>query len=256
MRSLVTWRAHNPSVPSTWNQLSNTWKSHPGTAVPAHLVLQVPDAVLVGELLVAGAALGQDAALEAAHVEQQVGVVLAVHRHEAVLPLHRGHRAGQTVLDVPEHSTATAKQDVHSDTSQSAQITTGQVHRASITFQDFSTDPSLLTAHPEHLSVSNSYLSLIFLFLLPLLSQLQHSQVHVVLHEAHASIPGPALLVIVAHDVLVVGVWVLCQVPLDQVSCLISCKPGNAQKRIWNYVVNVINISLARKIRILLGKAV
>lgn len=65
-----------PSVPS-WEPLSNTWKSHPGIALPAHLVLQVPDPVLVGELLVAGAALGQDAALEAAHVEQQVGVVLA-----------------------------------------------------------------------------------------------------------------------------------------------------------------------------------
>lgn len=104
-----------PSVPS-WEPLSNTWKSHPGIALPAHLVLQVPDPVLVGELLVAGAALGQDAALEAAHVEQQVGVVLAVHGHKAVLPLHRGHRAGQTVLDVPEHSTATGKQGVHSDT--------------------------------------------------------------------------------------------------------------------------------------------
>lgn len=104
-----------PSVPS-WEPFSNTWKSHPGIALPAHLVLQVPDPVLVGELLVAGAALGQDAALEATHVEQQVGVVLAVHGHKAVLPLHRGHRAGQTVLDVPEHSTATGKQGVHRDT--------------------------------------------------------------------------------------------------------------------------------------------
>ena len=58
------------------------------------------------ELLVAGAALGQDAALEATHVEEQVGVVLAVHGHKAVLPLHRGDRAGQAVLDVPEHSAA------------------------------------------------------------------------------------------------------------------------------------------------------
>lgn len=54
-----------------------------------HLVLQIPHAVLVGELLVAGAALWQNAALEAAHVEEQVGVVLAVDRHEAVLPLDR-----------------------------------------------------------------------------------------------------------------------------------------------------------------------
>lgn len=124
----------DPSVPF-WEPLSNPWKPHPGTTLPAHLILQVPDPVLVGELLVAGAALGQDAALEAAHVEQQVGVVLAVHGHEAVLPLHRGHRAGQTVLDVPEHSTATAKQHGHSDTAEFTQITTGRVLRASLIFQ-------------------------------------------------------------------------------------------------------------------------
>lgn len=75
----------------------------------AHLVLQVPDTILVGELLVAGAALGQDAALEAAHVEQQVGVVLAVHGHKAVLPLDGGDGAGQPVLDVPEHRTAAGR---------------------------------------------------------------------------------------------------------------------------------------------------
>ena len=53
-----------------------------------------------------GATLGQDAALKAAHIEEQVGVVLAVRRHKAVLPLHGGHRARQAVLDVPEHSAA------------------------------------------------------------------------------------------------------------------------------------------------------
>lgn len=63
----------------------------------------------MGELLIAGAALGQDAALEAAHVEQQVGVVFAVDRHKAVLPLHRGHGARQAVLNVPEHGTATER---------------------------------------------------------------------------------------------------------------------------------------------------
>ena len=39
-------------------------------ALLRHLVLQVPHAVLVRELLVRRAALGQDATLEAAHVEQ------------------------------------------------------------------------------------------------------------------------------------------------------------------------------------------
>lgn len=54
-----------------------------------HLVLQIPHAVLVGELLVAGAALWQNAALKATHVEEQVGVVFAVDGHKAVLPLDR-----------------------------------------------------------------------------------------------------------------------------------------------------------------------
>ena len=73
-------------------------------ALLRHLVLQVPHAVLVRELLVRRAALRQDATLQATHVEQQVGIVLAVHRHEAVLPLNSRHRPRQPVLNVPEHS--------------------------------------------------------------------------------------------------------------------------------------------------------
>lgn len=69
----------------------------------------------MGELLIAGAALGQDAALKATHVKQQIGVILAVNGHEAILPLHRGDRSRQTVLDIPEYSTTTEKQDAHSD---------------------------------------------------------------------------------------------------------------------------------------------
>ena len=72
-------------------------------ALLGDLVLQVPHAVAVRELLVLRAALRQNAALEAAHVEQQVGIVLAVDGDEAVLPLDRRHRARQAVLDVPEH---------------------------------------------------------------------------------------------------------------------------------------------------------
>lgn len=52
------------------------------------------------------------------------------------------------------------------------------------------------------------------------------------LHEAHPSIPRPALLIVVAYNVLVVGIWMLCQVPLNQVPCLICCKPGNKKKGI------------------------
>lgn len=60
-------------------------------ALIPHLVLQVPNTVLVSELLIAGATLWQDAALKATHVEQQVGVVFAVDRHKAVLPLDCRH---------------------------------------------------------------------------------------------------------------------------------------------------------------------
>mmetsp|Transcript_17531 Transcript_17531/g.36309 ORF Transcript_17531/g.36309 Transcript_17531/m.36309 type:complete len:330 (+) Transcript_17531:2994-3983(+) len=43
------------------------------------------------------------------------------------------------------------------------------------------------------------------------------SEVDVVLHETHPAVPWPALLVLVPHNVLVVGVWVLDQVALNQV---------------------------------------
>lgn len=51
------------------------------------------------------------------------------------------------------------------------------------------------------------------------------TQVDIVLHEAHACIPWPALLVVVTHNVLIVGVWVLSQVPLDEVLRFLSSKP-------------------------------
>jgi len=63
----------------------------------------------VRELVVRRATLWQNAALKAAHIEEQVGVVLAVHRHEAVLPQSRRHRPRQAVLDVPEHGATTAQ---------------------------------------------------------------------------------------------------------------------------------------------------
>lgn len=116
------------------------------------LVLEVPHAVLLGELLVERAALGQDADFEAAHGEQQVGVVLAVDREERVVPLDRGERPQEPVLDVPEDGAA---------------------------------------------------------------------EVDVVLHEAHAGVAGPALLVVVADDVLVVGVRVLGEVALDELLGLV-----------------------------------
>lgn len=73
----------------------------------SHFILQVPDTIFVSELLIAGAALGEDATLKATHVEEQVGIVFAVDWYKAVLPLYRGHRPGQTIFDVPEHCTTT-----------------------------------------------------------------------------------------------------------------------------------------------------
>ena len=98
----------------------------------------------------------QDATLKATHVEQQVGVILTVHRHKAGLPLHSGDGARQSVLHIPEHRTP---------------------------------------------------------------------QVHVMFHEAHASISRPALSVVIANYVLIVRVRVLSQVALDQVPSLLCCEP-------------------------------
>ena len=48
-------------------------------------------------------------------------------------------------------------------------------------------------------------------------------------HESHASISRPALLVVVADDVLVVGVRVLREVPLNELPSLLSREPANIQ---------------------------
>ena len=61
-----------------------------------YLILQIPHAVAMSELLVGGPALGQYPALESRHGEEQVGVVLGVDRDEARLPLDGRQRPGQT----------------------------------------------------------------------------------------------------------------------------------------------------------------
>lgn len=71
-----------------------------------YLILQIPNTIFVRKLLITSAALREDATLKATHIEKQVGVVLAVHRHKAVLPLNCRHRTRESILDVPEHSTA------------------------------------------------------------------------------------------------------------------------------------------------------
>ena len=56
------------------------------------------------------------------------------------------------------------------------------------------------------------------------------AQVDVMFHQPHASISGPTLLVVVAHNVLIVGVRVLGEVALDQLSSLLSCKPTRGDR--------------------------
>lgn len=58
-----------------------------------------------------------------------------------------------------------------------------------------------------------------------------YSQVDIVLHQSHAGIAGPALLVVIAHYVLIVGIWVLRQVPLNQIPGLISREPGGSTEK-------------------------
>ena len=107
------------------------------------------------ELFKCGPDLWQDSTLKAAHVEEKVGVVFAVDRDKAALPLDSCDRTRKTILDVPED------------------------------------------CPPE---------------------------IHVVLHQPHASVSRPAFLVIVANNVLVVGVRVLCEVSLNQVTSLLGRK--------------------------------
>lgn len=50
-------------------------------------------------------------------------------------------------------------------------------------------------------------------------------QVDVMFHQPHTGITWPTLLVVVTHNVLIVGVRVLREVPLNQISGLVSREP-------------------------------
>ena len=118
--------------------------------------MQVPYTIPMSEFFKRCAALGQNAAFKATHVEKKIWIIFAVDRHKAFIPAECCDRSRQAVLDVPEHSTA---------------------------------------------------------------------KINVMLHEPHASIPGPAFPVVVAHNVLIIWIRVLCQITLNQITCFISCKP-------------------------------
>ena len=51
------------------------------------------------------------------------------------------------------------------------------------------------------------------------------AKVDVVFHEPHAGISWPTLLVAIADNVLIVGVGVLCEVSLDEISSLLCSEP-------------------------------
>lgn len=45
------------------------------------------------------------------------------------------------------------------------------------------------------------------------------------LHETHAGVTGPTLLVVVANNVFIVGIRMLCKVSLNQVTRLLCTEP-------------------------------
>ncbi len=125
--------------------------------------MQVPDTVYMSKLLESGPDLGQNTTLKATHIEQEVGVVLAVHGHKAALPLDGCDGARETILDIPEHSS---------------------------------------------------------------------TQIDVMLHESHPSIAWPALLVVVADNVLVVGVRMFSQVAVGGEGVSVQQLKGNTISRL------------------------
>lgn len=65
-----------------------------------HFVLKIPNAVAMRELLVAHTNFWENSTFEAAHIEEQVRIVFAVHRDERILPFDSCNGARQTVLKI------------------------------------------------------------------------------------------------------------------------------------------------------------
>ena len=73
-------------------------------------------------------------------------------------------------------------------------------------------------------------------------------QVYIMLHQPHSGIPGPALLVVVADNVLIVRIGVLCQISLDEVSSLLRREPVEQQLRNSVHIITDINNKLCTSI--------
>ena len=52
-----------------------------------------------------------------------------------------------------------------------------------------------------------------------------YSQIDIMLHQPHSCVSWPTLLIVVPNNVFIVWVWMFCEVPLNQISCLFSSKP-------------------------------
>lgn len=81
-----------------------------------------------------------------------------------------------------------------------------------------------------------------------------NSQVDIMLHQSHAGITGPALLVVITHYVLIVGVWVLRQVPLNQIPGLVGREPGGPMKKPQFTISNLNSKNLLFHKSVLFGR--
>ena len=75
-----------------------------------HLILQIPHTIAMSEFVGDHTALGQNSALETAHVKEQIGIVLRVDRHKRRRPFDRRQRARHSILDVPKYRPAYSTQ--------------------------------------------------------------------------------------------------------------------------------------------------
>lgn len=77
-----------------------------GSDFLGNLVLQLPHSLLLRELFLDGSDLGEQPHFEAAHGEEEIGVVAGVNRDIGVFPVDGGDAPRQSVLDLPKHRAA------------------------------------------------------------------------------------------------------------------------------------------------------
>jgi hypothetical protein len=70
------------------------------------VVLKIPDTILGDKFLHETSALGKNSDFETGHVEEKVGVVLAVDGHKALLPFNSSDGSRKAVLDFPEYGSS------------------------------------------------------------------------------------------------------------------------------------------------------